>query len=57
MFPGPYYDDSEDASSPELELLPSFVGQVQNVTVAVGRDADLDCSVRNVRDYKVNVKQ
>ena len=32
---------------------PSFVGHVQNVTVAVGRDADLDCQVRNIGRRKV----
>lgn len=32
---------------------PDFVGHVQNVTVAVGREADLQCQVKNVGEYKV----
>ena len=34
---------------------PFFVGRVNNVTVAVGRDADLHCQVENAGEYKVSV--
>ena len=32
---------------------PQFVGLVQNVTVVVGREAILSCSVTKLRDFKV----
>ena len=32
---------------------PEIVGEVNNVTVAVGRDAVLSCVVKNLQDYKV----
>ena len=32
---------------------PQFVGLVNNVTVVVGREAILSCSVTKLRDYKV----
>ena len=33
---------------------PEFVNHVQNVTVALGRDVDLDCQVKHVGGYKVS---
>lgn len=33
---------------------PIFVDQVNNATVAVGRDASLQCQVENVGEYKVS---
>ena len=35
---------------------PSFVGEMLNMTVPVGRDVDLDCQVKNAEGYKVKVK-
>ena len=32
---------------------PSFVGEMLNMTVPVGRDVDLDCQVKNAEGYKV----
>ena len=32
---------------------PSFVKEMRNVSVAVGRDATIDCHVSNAEDYKV----
>ena len=32
---------------------PEFLGDVQNVTVVVGREAVLSCSVTKLRDFKV----
>jgi hypothetical protein len=49
-----YSSPSLDASiNSAYDFEPSFVGHVTNQTVAVGRDVDLDCQVRNVRGYKV----
>ena len=36
-----------------VEFEPQFVGDVQNVTVVVGREAILSCSVTKLRDFKV----
>eukprot|EP00094_Tigriopus_californicus_P006670 TCALIF_06422-PA protein Name:"Similar to Lac Lachesin (Drosophila melanogaster)" AED:0.14 eAED:0.14 QI:0/0.87/0.66/0.88/0.87/1/9/0/429 len=47
--------DQFDMSN-ELDLLPrdpEFVNHVPNMTVAIGRDVDLDCQVKNVGEYKV----
>ena len=33
---------------------PSFVGEMLNMTVPVGRDVDLDCQVKNAEGYKVS---
>eukprot|EP00095_Tigriopus_kingsejongensis_P011549 maker-scaffold33_size549341-snap-gene-4.31 protein:Tk11549 transcript:maker-scaffold33_size549341-snap-gene-4.31-mRNA-1 annotation:"PREDICTED: lachesin-like" len=49
-------DSSSFDMSNELDLVPhdpEFVKHVANVTVAVGRDVDLDCQVKNVGEYKV----
>ena len=32
---------------------PSFVGEMLNMTVPVGRDVDLDCQVKNAQGSKV----
>jgi len=32
---------------------PSFVGDIQNVTVKAGKDAVLHCHVKNLGEYKV----
>lgn len=32
---------------------PNFVGPIENVTVALGREAVLTCSVSDIGDYKV----
>jgi hypothetical protein len=32
---------------------PSFIGDIQNVTVKAGRDAVLNCVVKNLGEYKV----
>ena len=32
---------------------PQFLGEVQNVTVVLGREAVLSCSVMKLNDYKV----
>ena len=32
---------------------PSFVKEMRNVSIAVGRDATIDCHVSNAEDYKV----
>ena len=32
---------------------PSFIGAIQNVTVKAGRDAILNCAVKNLGEYKV----
>ena len=34
-------------------LGPSFVKEMRNVSIAVGRDATIDCHVSNAEDYKV----
>ena len=33
---------------------PSFIGDIQNVTVKAGRDAVLNCVVKNLGEYKVS---
>ena len=33
---------------------PSFIGEIQNVTVKAGRDAVLNCVVKNLGEYKVS---
>lgn len=33
---------------------PNFVGPIENVTVALGREAVLTCSVSDIGDYKVS---
>lgn len=38
-----------------VELEPEFIGSISNVTVPVGRDAVLVCSVKNLGKYKVSV--
>jgi len=35
------------------ELIPSFAGPIQNVTVNVGREAVLECPVNFLGQYKV----
>ena len=37
----------------DLILGPSFVKEMRNVSIAVGRDATIDCHVSNAEDYKV----
>ncbi len=34
-------------------LKPSIADQVENITVALGRDAKLQCQVKDLQDYKV----
>ena len=49
----------EAAPPPEVHSMtettwePSFVGEMLNMTVPVGRDVDLDCQVKNAQGYKV----
>ncbi|KAK8390991.1 hypothetical protein O3P69_016972 [Scylla paramamosain] len=40
-------------ATPDQELPPVFLEPVPNVTVAVGRDASLTCSVDNLGQHKV----
>ncbi|CAH2267264.1 jg14731 [Pararge aegeria aegeria] len=35
------------------DVEPNFVGPIENVTVALGREAVLTCSVSDIGDYKV----
>ena len=35
------------------DLSPQFVGSVHNITVVLGREAVLSCSVARLKDYKV----
>ena len=39
----------------DLILGPSFVKEMRNVSIAVGRDATIDCHVSNAEDYKVTM--
>ena len=41
----------DDVSGAVIE--PKFIGQIQNVTVAVGRDATLTCQVDSLGTYRV----
>lgn len=34
---------------------PDFLGPIENVTVALGREAVLTCSVSDIGDYKVRI--
>ena len=45
---------SEAAASAASASAPSFVGEMLNMTVPVGRDVDLDCQVKNAEGYKVS---
>lgn len=36
---------------------PSFIGEIQNVTVKAGRDAVLNCVVKNLGEYKVSLQR
>ena len=44
---------TEVHSMSETASEPSFVGEMLNMTVPVGRDVDLDCQVKNAEGYKV----
>ena len=35
-------------------MAPQIADKVENITVALGRDAKLQCQVKNLHDYKVN---
>ena len=37
-----------------IGLKPRIADQVENITVALGRDAKLQCQVKDLQDYKVN---
>lgn len=36
---------------------PDFLGPIENVTVAIGREAVLTCSVLDLGDFKVNYNE
>ena len=36
-----------------LGLKPKIADKVENITVALGRDAKLQCQVKDLQDYKV----
>ena len=42
-----------DSAASSSSGLPEFVEDLNNVTVAVGRDATMACMVKNLNDYKV----
>ena len=43
-----------EATAAASASAPSFVGEMLNMTVPVGRDVDLDCQVKNAEGYKVS---
>ena len=45
---------NEAAAAAASASAPSFVGEMLNMTVPVGRDVDLDCQVKNAEGYKVS---
>lgn len=45
---------TETAPSSSIEADPDFVGPIQNVTVAVGREAVLSCTVTDLGTYRVS---
>lgn len=45
---------NKDKSSLSSEIAPVLNEPIENVTVAVGREAILTCSVSNLGRYKVN---
>ena len=36
-----------------VDVLPQFVGDLTNLTVAIGREAVFSCNVKNLGNYKV----
>jgi hypothetical protein len=38
-----------------LGLKPKIADKVENITVALGRDAKLQCQVKDLQDYKVKL--
>lgn len=49
-------DLSAGSSAPSLKFpmeSPDFIGPIKNVTVAIGREAILSCSVTDLGHYKV----
>lgn len=48
---------AQSGYQPYRPSLPRFVGPVRNVTVALGKEAVLQCAVENLGDHKVSVQQ
>lgn len=44
-----------DQSSAHSSILPSFVEPIPNITVAVGREAILQCTIEDLDSYKVRI--
>ena len=36
------------------DVLPQFVGDLTNLTAAIGREAVFSCNIKNLRNYKVS---
>lgn len=55
MFTVDVFGSNWDKSTVSLELSPEFKKPIENVTVAVGREGVLTCSVSNLGRYKVKL--
>ena len=53
LFPGVAAAKNDNSNKKNNE--PRFIDQIQNVTVAVGRDATLTCQVEQLNSYRVRL--